>query len=180
MFPTSNQPLPAVGQLPADPQPDTVALLDAVTTPGRSIPHRVWLAHGGLILDPAGVEDAPAITPAQVTQHFQASGLLGPPTPHARPEVRLVRVTHGSRQVGRDRLAWAVIMLAVPGQLGRIGPPPANQAEAAHLAREPVATGNTVAFYDTATGKFLMLEGSTPWPRQPAIPRLGYAGLPDD
>jgi hypothetical protein len=60
---TSNQPLPAVGQLPADPQPDTVALLDAVTTPGRSIPHRVWLAHGGLILDPADLEDAPAITP---------------------------------------------------------------------------------------------------------------------
>ncbi len=153
---TSNQPLPAVGKLPADPQPDTVALLDAVTTPGRSIPRRVSLAHGGLILDPADVEDAPTITPAQVTQHFQASGLLGPHTPQARPEVRLVRVTHGSSLVGRDRLAWAVIMLAVPDQLGRIGPPPANQAEAAHLARERVATDNTVAFYDAATGELLL------------------------
>jgi len=68
----------------------------------------------------------------------------------------LVWVTHGSSLVGRDRLAWAVIMLAVPGQLGRIGPPPADQAEVAHLAREPVVTGNTVAFYDAATGEFLL------------------------
>ena len=89
---TSNQPLPAVGELPADPQPDTVALLEAVTTPGRSIPHRVSLAHGGLILGPADLQDAPIITPAQVTQHFQASGLLGRRTPYATPEVRLVRV----------------------------------------------------------------------------------------
>jgi hypothetical protein len=68
----------------------------------------------------------------------------------------LVRVTHGGSQVGRGRLAWAVIMLAVPDQLGRIGPPPANDAEAAHLARERVVTGNTVAFYDAATGEFLL------------------------
>jgi len=47
-------------------------------------------------------------------------------------------------------------MLAVPDQLGRIGPPPANQAGAAQLARERVVTGNTVAFYDAATGKFLL------------------------
>jgi hypothetical protein len=94
--------------------------------------------------------------PAQVAQHFQASGLLGPRTPQARPEVRLVWVTHGGRLVGRGRLAWAVIMLAVPGQLGRIGPPPANDAEVAHLARERVVTGNTVAFYDAATGEFLL------------------------
>jgi hypothetical protein len=152
----TSEPLPAVGELPADPQPDTVALLEAVTTPGRSIPHRVSLAHGGLILGPADLQDAPIITPAQVTQHFQASGLLGPPTPHARPEVRLVRVKHGGGLVGRDRLAWAVIMLAVPDQLGRIGPGPANQAEAAHLARERVVTGNTVAFYDAATSELLL------------------------
>jgi hypothetical protein len=67
---TSNQPLPAVGELPADPQPDTVALVEAVTTPGRSIPHRVSLAHGGLILGPADLQDAPIITPAQVTRHW--------------------------------------------------------------------------------------------------------------
>jgi hypothetical protein len=151
----TSEPLPAVGELPADPQPDTVALLEAVTTLGRSIPHRVSLAHGGLILDPADLQDAPIITPAQVTQHFQASGLLGPRTPHATPEVRLVRVSHPSL-VERDRLAWAVIMLAVPDQLGCIGPPPANQAEAAHLARERVVTGNTVAFYDAATSELLL------------------------
>jgi hypothetical protein len=47
-------------------------------------------------------------------------------------------------------------MLAVSDQLGRIGPPPADQAEAAPLARERVATGNTVALYDAATGEFLL------------------------
>jgi hypothetical protein len=150
----TSEPLPAVGELPADPQPDTVALLEAATTPGRSIPHRVSLAHGGLILDPADLQDAPIITPHR-SPALPSVGLLGPRTPHATPEVRLVRVSHPSL-VERDRLAWAMIMLAVPDQLGRIGPPPANQAEAAHLAGERVVTGNTVAFYDAATSELLL------------------------
>ncbi len=148
--------LQVVTKMPSSPQQDTVRLAQAIASPSLSIPKRVSLASGGVTLDPVDASVSPKVSREQVTTQFKRSALLGPQTATAAPDVRLVRLTrpHSS---WKDRLVWAVIMLAVPDQLGSIGPAPDPRDDTTGpSAGSSLATTNTIAFYDSHSGEFLM------------------------
>src|SRR6266702_2793670 len=111
--------LQVVTKMPSSPQQDTVRLAQAIASPSLSIPKRVSLASGGVTLDPVDASVSPKVSREQVTTQFKRSALLGPQTATAAPDVRLVRLTrpHSS---WKDRLVWAVIMLAVPTSLAAL------------------------------------------------------------
>jgi hypothetical protein len=139
-----------MGQMPANPHPDTVALAHATAAPGRSITEAVSLADGIITLAPAESSATPSVASEQVLAQFRQSGLLGARTATATPDVRLARLTKDDAG-WRGRLVWAAIAIAVPDQLGAIGPGP----DSGEPSGPDLITGNTVAFYDAATGDFL-------------------------
>jgi hypothetical protein len=137
--------------MPANPSPVTVALAHATAVPGRSIAEAVSLADGTIRLAPVASSATPGVTKEKVLARFRQSGLLGAITATATPDLRLVRLTKAHTDLS-NRLVWAVIAIAVPNQLGSIGPPP----DAEESSEPSTTTVNTVAFYDAATGDFLL------------------------